>query len=116
FARRTSSPERTGAVSQTRSMKRYSLSHSLKSFIEATPFAELVYYYKPFSLVYNNRPSLSIRLCSFFLYVIIGHTQSIVNQRKGEAKSMTPAEAGKILGISPKADIEQVKKQYRRLL
>ena len=29
---------------------------------------------------------------------------------------MTPAEAGKILGISPKADIEQVKKQYRRLM
>lgn len=29
---------------------------------------------------------------------------------------MTPAEAGKILGISPKADIEQIKKQYRRLM
>ena len=29
---------------------------------------------------------------------------------------MTPAEAGKILGISSKADIEQVKKQYRRLM
>ena len=29
---------------------------------------------------------------------------------------MTPAEAGKNLGISPKADIEQVKKQYRRLM
>ena len=29
---------------------------------------------------------------------------------------MTPSEAGKILGISPKADIEQVKKQYRRLM
>lgn len=29
---------------------------------------------------------------------------------------MTPAEAGRILGISPKADIEQIKKQYRRLM
>lgn len=31
-------------------------------------------------------------------------------------KSMTPAEAGRILGISPKADLEQIKKQYRRLM
>ena len=31
-------------------------------------------------------------------------------------KSMTPAEAGRILGISPKADMEQIKKQYRRLM
>ena len=29
---------------------------------------------------------------------------------------MTPAEAGRILGISPKADMEQIKKQYRRLM
>ena len=29
---------------------------------------------------------------------------------------MTPAEAGRILGISPKADMEQIKKQYRQLM
>lgn len=29
---------------------------------------------------------------------------------------MTPTEAGRILGISPNADIEQIKKQYRRLM
>ena len=29
---------------------------------------------------------------------------------------MTQAEAGRILGISPKADMEQIKKQYRRLM
>ncbi len=29
---------------------------------------------------------------------------------------MTPAEASRILGISPKADMEQIKKQYRRLM
>mgnify|MGYP002802859611 FL=1 len=37
-------------------------------------------------------------------------------KKEGGMKSMTPAEAGRILGISPKADMEQIKKQYRRLM